>query len=239
MGRSMKKAIQGTSRAWARRGLRVEQRPEHLTRLERQNLAGRDLERLARLRVAAQPLVLRADAEGAEAGDLDLVASNERFLHHVKDRLDDGRRFLLGKTAQPLVNAFNYICLSHRFPRWPLGRGAHSLLDDLGESRGIAHGDVREYLAIEVNTIQLQRMHKIRVTRAVQPAGCVDSGDPQRTVIALVLLAVSERECEAAFNLLDRVAIRGPPSLSVTGGQLQDSVVPLAPLKSTFDSCHF
>lgn len=57
------------------------------TRLEGENLAGSNGERLSGLGVATGPVVLLVDDELAETGNLDLLAGGKRFLDDFEDGL--------------------------------------------------------------------------------------------------------------------------------------------------------
>src|SRR5262249_2133202 len=99
----------------SRRGaMRIEQALENLARLEREDAARADRDRLAGLRVAAHALALRAHDEVAEARDLDLLTFRQHFLHPVQDGLHELRRFLLREAADLLVDAVDDLRLRHR-----------------------------------------------------------------------------------------------------------------------------
>src|SRR6188508_2395622 len=93
--------------------LAVERVLEHLARLEGQNAAGGNRNFFPRLRIPADPRLLLADHEVAEAGDLDLLAALEGFLDAAEDGLDDLRRLLLGEPADLLVNGLDDVGLGH------------------------------------------------------------------------------------------------------------------------------
>ena len=56
---------------------------------------------------------------------------------------------------------------------------------------GVAHGDVREHLAVELDAGQLEAVHELRVAHAVDARGGVDAGDPQPAEVALAVAPVA------------------------------------------------
>src|ERR1700690_3267269 len=74
------------------------------------------------------------------------------------------------------------------------GSGSRRLAGDLGKTServGVAHGDVGEHLAVELDAGQLEAVHQLRVAHAVDPCGGVDAGDPQAAEVALAVAPVA------------------------------------------------
>src|SRR4051794_10132394 len=66
-------------------------------------------------------------------------------------------------------------------------------LGKASEGLGVAHGDVGEALAVELDAGQLQAVHERAVAHAVLARGGVDAGDPQAAEVALAVAAVAVR----------------------------------------------
>src|SRR3954454_18538633 len=73
------------------------------------------------------------------------------------------------------------------------GRGLPGCLNKSAERLGVAHGDVGQNLAVQLDAGQLEAVHELRVAHAVQLRGCADAGDPQATEVALAVAAVTVR----------------------------------------------
>src|SRR3546814_283173 len=96
----------------------------------------------------------------------------------------------------------------------------------------------RSHLAVEGYACLHQAVHEAAVADAVGAGRRVDAGDPQRTEIALLLLA-------ADVGVLQRLRDRllGDAEDLATGvvialGLLENLLVPTAGRHTTFDSCH-
>src|SRR3712207_6433075 len=79
---------------------------------------------------------------------------------------------------------------------WRLRRRRRSLSGALGESAeglGIAHGDVGQDLAVQLDAGELQAVHERAVGHALEARGGVDAGDPQAAEVALAVAAVPVR----------------------------------------------
>src|SRR3954452_6012588 len=66
-------------------------------------------------------------------------------------------------------------------------------LGKASERLGVAHGDVGEDLAIQLDAGQLEAVHERAVAHAVLARGGVDAGDPQAAEVALAVAAVAIR----------------------------------------------
>src|SRR3954469_10203689 len=71
------------------------------------------------------------------------------------------------------------------------GRGLPGCLGESAERLGVAHGDVSQHLAVQLDTGQLETVHELRVAHAVELGGGIDAGDPQATEVALAVAAVT------------------------------------------------
>src|SRR5690606_4833328 len=63
------------------------------------------------------------------------------------------------------------------------------LFGQRGKTRRVVHGDVRQHLAVEGDAGLEQAVHEAAVAQAVDAGRRIDAGDPQRTEVALLLLA--------------------------------------------------
>src|SRR3989440_156576 len=97
--------------ALVRAGRGVDPLLETLAGLEREDLARRDLDGVTRLGIAAPPRRLAADAEVAEADDLDVLALLEAAEDDVEDRLDHRRGLALAQSVRG--NGVDQIVLGH------------------------------------------------------------------------------------------------------------------------------
>src|SRR6186997_268991 len=75
-------------------------------------------------------------------------------------------------------------------------------LDQRGEGRRLAHREVGEHLAIDVDLRGLQTGHEPRVAHLVLATGRVDADDPQAAELALLRAAVAVGVPERVLNLL-------------------------------------
>src|SRR3954447_10473371 len=73
------------------------------------------------------------------------------------------------------------------------GRGLPGCLGESAERLGVAHGNVGQHLAVQLDAGQLQAVHELRVAHAVELGGGVDAGDPQAAEVALAVAAVAVR----------------------------------------------
>src|ERR1700733_12137852 len=74
---------------FGRRNVALHDRLELVARMEGDDVARLDRNRLAGARIAARARALLADREVAEAGQLDLVALDQRLVQQVEEGLDD------------------------------------------------------------------------------------------------------------------------------------------------------
>src|SRR5215204_2709411 len=73
------------------------------------------------------------------------------------------------------------------------GRGLPGLLGKASERLGVADGDVREDLAVELDAGLLQAVHELAVRHALLARRGVDANDPETAEVALLVPAVAVR----------------------------------------------
>src|SRR5690349_23402419 len=81
-----------------------------------------------------------------------------------------------------------------RLVRSAAGLGGRRLAGGIGKSAeglGVAHGDVGQHLAVELDPGQLEAVDEGAVVHAVLARGGVDAGDPQAAEVALAVAAVA------------------------------------------------
>src|SRR5688572_351303 len=103
------------------------------------------------------------------------------------------------------------------------GSGRRRLAGALGESAeglGVAHGDVREHLPVELDLGQLEAVHELGVAHAVLPSGGVDAGDPQAPEVALAVAAVAVGVGVGLHDRLLGPLVRGVGVAAVALGEL-------------------
>src|SRR5829696_5283574 len=120
--------------------------------------------------------------------------------------------------------------------------GRRRLAGALGESAeglGIAHGDVGQHLAVQLDPRQAHPVDELRVGHAVLPRGRVDAGDPQAPEVALAVAAVA---VGVLIGLEDRflgalvVRVR---LAAVALGLLENGAALLARIDGALDAAHF
>src|SRR4051794_9718240 len=83
-----------------------------------------------------------------------------------------------------------------RLVRSAAGLGGRRLAGGIGKSAeglGVAHGDVGQHLAVELDPGQLEPVDEAAVVHAVLARGGVDARDPQAAEVALAVAAVPIR----------------------------------------------
>src|SRR3954453_14851292 len=71
------------------------------------------------------------------------------------------------------------------------GRGLPGCLHESAERLGVAHGDVGQHLAVQLDSGQLEPVHELRVAHAVQLGRGVDTGDPQAAEVPLAVAPIA------------------------------------------------
>src|SRR5688572_8709078 len=112
------------------------------------------------------------------------------------------------------------------------------LLCQRRKTRRVVHGDVRQHLAVEGDAGLQQAVHETAVAHAVDAGSRIDAGDPQRTEIALLLLATDVGVLQGLRDRLLGDAEDLATGVVVALGLLQDFLVSTAGRHTTFDSCH-
>src|SRR5690606_39049224 len=112
------------------------------------------------------------------------------------------------------------------------------LLGQRGKPGRVVHGDVRQHLAVQGDAGLGQAVHEAAVAQAVHARGGVDAGDPQRTEVALLLLAADVGVLQGLGDGLLGNAEDLAARVVVTRGLLEDLLVTAARLNATLDSCH-
>src|SRR5919112_4261867 len=77
-----------------------------------------------------------------------------------------------------------------------LGGSSRRLSGGIGKSAerlGVAHGDVGQHLAVELDAGQLEAVDERAVAQAILARGGVDAHDPQAAEVALAVAAVAVR----------------------------------------------
>src|SRR3954468_8593382 len=116
--------------------------------------------------------------------------------------------------------------------------GALRDFGDATERRAVAHGEVGEDLAVDLDVRALKAADQLTVRQAVLPRGGVDPDDPQLTHLALALLPVArgvrERMEERFAGRLDQLRSGAAATLR----RLEQALVPLVGGDAPLDSCH-
>src|SRR5687768_2002974 len=116
---------------------------------------------------------------------------------------------------------------------------ALGLLGDHAEGGRVVDGDVGQGLAVQGDTGLQQTVHEAAVAQAVQAGRRIDADDPQRTELALALLAADVRVLGGLGDGLLGDAEDLAAGVVVTLRELDDFLVPAARRYTTLDSCHF
>ena len=87
-------------------------------------------------------------------------------------------------------------------------QGALRLLGEALKGGGVVDRQISQNLAVELNARALQSVDELAVAHAVQLGSGADADNPQRAVLALLLLASGVGEPQAAFHGLFRRAVQ-------------------------------
>src|SRR5664279_5547096 len=132
---------------------------------------------------------------------------------------------------RPLTRPFG--CLRGARSRSALG---HS--HELGKGFGIAHGEIREDLAVEIHGGLLQTAHELGVAGAVLRAGGVDAHHPEATEVALLDLAVAVGVAEGLLDGFLGGAVQAGLGAVEALGELHHAFAALGALEATFYASH-
>ena len=92
--------------------------------------------------------------------------------------------FVLSSATLPVMIPLGYIAESHR-------SGVLHLLYDGLESGGIVEGEVGEHLAVDLYACFVNETHELRVAEILHAGGGVDTLNPERTEVTLLVLTVA------------------------------------------------
>src|SRR5690606_36179578 len=118
-------------------------------------------------------------------------------------------------------------------------QSALGLLCQRGKAGRIVHGDISQHLAGQGDTGLQQADDEAAVACAVGAGSRADAGDPQRTEVALLLLAADVGVLTRLDDRLLGDAEDLAAGVVVTLGLAEDLLVTAARLDATLDSCHF
>src|SRR5450756_2688120 len=103
---------------------------------------------------------------------------------------------------------------------------------------GVAHGELGEDLAVELDLSQLQTVHELVVREAVLAGPCVDADDPQLAELTLAHATVAVGVLAAALHLLLGAFVAGVLGGAVALRLLEHLAALLARVDATFDTRH-
>src|SRR3954452_14713105 len=123
-------------------------------------------------------------------------------------------------------------CLASGSRRLPGG------LSKTSEGLGVAHGDVGQHLAVELDLGQAQAVHQLAVAHALLAGGGVDPLDPQAAELALAVLAVAVGVGAGLEQLLLGPLVARVLLAAVALGPLERGAGLLARVYRTLDAAH-
>src|SRR3954447_7139119 len=106
------------------------------------------------------------------------------------------------------------------------------------ERLGVAHGDVGEDLAVELDARLAQAVHELAVGEALAARRRVDARDPQAPEVALAVAPVAIRVGVGLEQLLLRALVRGVLLAPVALGTLENGAALLAGVDGALDPAH-
>src|SRR5690606_5661686 len=128
---------------------------------------------------------------------------------------------------------------------WCSGRllhvGGQVLLRNLGErgeGGGVVHREVRENLAVHLDTSGLEALDEAVVGDAVLTGRRVDTGDPELAEVTLASPAVPVGVVERVERLLLGLAVQARTLAAVTTGQFESCATLLLGIDCPLDACH-
>ena len=65
----------------------------------------------------------------------------------------------------------------------------------------MVHGQIGEDFAVEIHFVLRQFVHQLGISRAIEAGGGVDTNDPQRPEVALLVAAITIGELTRAVRL--------------------------------------
>src|SRR5215212_6705062 len=119
--------------------------------------------------------------------------------------------------------------------------GRQRLAGALGKSAeglGVAHGDVGQHLAVQLDTGQLEAVHERAVGHPVLARGGVDAGDPEAAEVALAVAAVPVRVGVRLHDGFLRALVRGVRLAAEALRALERRAALLAGVDGALDARH-
>src|SRR6478735_9109567 len=111
-------------------------------------------------------------------------------------------------------------------------------LHECGEGRRVVDGEVREDLAVDLDTGGLESLHEPVVGHAVGAGRGVDALDPETTEVALLGPTVTVGVAERVGDLLLRLAVETRPLTAVTARALENDATLLLGVDRPLHACH-
>src|SRR3954451_17031799 len=111
---------------------------------------------------------------------------------------------------------------------WLGRRGLAGALDESAEGLGVAHGDVGQDLAVQLDAGQLQTMDERAVGHALGARGRVDARDPQTAEVTLAVATIAVRVRVRLHHRFLRALVRGVGLPAEALGPLEDLAALLA-----------
>src|SRR5262249_55901934 len=149
------------------------------------------------------------------------------------DTLEVGRRLRGGDGVPRLLDDGVDAGVTHELPA--LGFGG---LGELRERRRIHHRQLRQHLAIQMDSGLLERGDEPRVRQPRRPAGGVDPDDPEAPRLALFLLAAAVRESSRAQDGLGGWPVQLAASAEIPFRLFEDLLAPTACLGAALGPWH-
>src|SRR5450759_2091487 len=102
----------------------------------------------------------------------------------------------------------------------------------------VVYGHVSQNLAVKLHSSLLQASHKLGVGNAIRAAQCIDTHNPECSVLALLFLAVEVRMTLSLLNSFPCSPVPDRACADIALAELQYLLVPSADRASTFNSRH-
>src|SRR3954447_17326723 len=117
-------------------------------------------------------------------------------------------------------------------------RGLAGALDESAEGLGVAHGDVGQDLAVQLDAGQCQAVDERAVGHALGTCGGVDAGDPEPAEVTLAVATVAVRVRVRLEHRFLGALVGGVRLPAEALGPLQDLAALLAGVDGTLDAGH-
>src|SRR5271170_1136735 len=119
-----------------------------------------------------------------------------------------------------------------------VAEGGLSLLHECGEAGSVIYSDVRQHLAVELDSGGLKTVDELRVADVVDLGRGVDAHDPERAVLALLLLASAVGELQSALDSFLRCLVELRLGEEITACSLEYLLAAVVAFCSTFYTGH-